>query len=322
MGETTNEVRSVEDLNRSKTESSRVSSVPQSNEAGTDTSQKATEIRSGIEETRSNLSATIDALQDRLDPSRIAEQVKDQIREKATEAYDTAKEAIREATIGKAGKIMSSVSDAVTEMTGRAGTAVSESSSSAVQYIRDNPVPFALLGIGLGMLAMNKRQTRPSSSRTASGNVTGGVGGSVQSAASTVADSARAAAERTTSALNSAAGNLKDAASSAADTARQQFQNVNEQARQGARTVSDLYNNTMQDSPLTAGIAAFAAGALVGIALPSTQVESQYMGAARDRLVDQAKSVAQDTAGKVGRITEEAGQTLKDAAQKEGLVSS
>ena len=140
--------------------------------------------------------------------------MKDQIREKATEAYDTAKSAVKEATIGRAEKIMSSVSETVSDMTGRAGTAVSDSSSSVVQYIRENPVPFALLGIGLGMLAVNKRRSEPAyrySPGPSSGsfqpgssqlidrakNVAGGVADSAREAASTVADSARTAADRT-----------------------------------------------------------------------------------------------------------------------------
>ena len=72
---------------------------------------------------------------------------------------------------------------------------------------------------------------------------------------------------------------------------------------------------------MTLGIAALAAGALVGLSLPTTRVEGEYMGEARDRLMDQAKSVAQDTADKVQRVAGEAGRTFKDAAQKEGLVT-
>ena len=37
--------------------------------------------------------------------------------------------------------------------------------------------------------------------------------------------------------------------------------------------------------------------------------------------MDQAKSVASEAAGKVQHVAEEAGKTLKDAAQKEGLTS-
>ena len=289
MGETTNEVTSAA--------------------TASDSTEEASEIRSGIEQTRSNLSATIDALQDKLDPSRIAEQVKDQIREKATEAFDTAKSAVKEATIGKAEKIMSSVSDAVSDMTGRAGTAVSDTSSSAMQYIRDNPVPFALVGLGLGLLAMNKRRTGPSSSYSDT-RPDASLANRAQDLASGVAASARGAAST-----------VRDAASSAADTTRQQFHDVSDQARKGAQVASDRIQGTFQENPLALGIASLAAGALVGLSLPITQIEGEYMGEARDRLVGQAKSVAQDVVGKVQRITEEAGTTVKNVAQKEGLVA-
>lgn len=283
MGETTNEVTPV---------------------AGE--SSHATEIRSGIEQTRSNLGATIDALQDKLDPTRIAEQVKDQIREKATEAFDSAKTAVKEATIGKAGEIMSNVSDAVTDMTGRAGTAMSNTGSSVVHYIRDNPIPFAFVGIGLGLLAMKKRRTEPSSHQSDS-RPDPSLANSVRKAASGVVDSA--------------ATSVRDAASSAADTTRQQFHHVSDRARQGARMASDRLKGTLQDNPMALGMAALAAGALVGLTLPSTRVEGEYMGEARDRLVGQAKSVAQDVVGKIQSVTKEAGQTVKSAAQKEGLVA-
>jgi ElaB/YqjD/DUF883 family membrane-anchored ribosome-binding protein len=329
MGEATNEIGAVDEFSRATVD------------AG-DEGAEATQIRSGIEKTRSNLSETIDALQERLDPSRIAEQVKDQIREKASEAYDTAKSAVREATIGKAEKIMSSVGEAVTDMTGRAGTAVSETSSSVVQYIRDNPVPFALLGIGLGMLAMNKRPARqvsyggssnvPPNEYGGSGSTessltdrardaVSGVANTARGAATSVGDSARAAAERTTGAVTSAANTVRDAAGNAVDATRRQFHDVSGQARQGAQVASDRFKSTLQDNPMALGFAALAAGALVGLSLPTTRVEGEYMGEARNRLVDQAKSVAQDAAGKVQRVTEEAGRTFKDAAQKEGLVS-
>src|SRR3954451_6992914 len=189
MGEGTDEVRSRGEFRQSDMESSSVTSA---SEAGSDAGNggaEVTQIRSGIEKTRADLSETIDALQDKLDPARIAEQVKDQIRDKAAEAYDTAKSAVKEATIGRAGKIVSSVSESVTEMTGAAGTAVSQTSSSVGQYIRDNPVPFALVGIGLGMLAFNKRQAQPSwGSPTSTGTDRG--------ATETITAKARAAADR------------------------------------------------------------------------------------------------------------------------------
>ncbi len=330
MGEATNEVRSINDLNRSKVEPLSGVSAPRGDEElGEEGGREATQIRIGIEQTRANLTETIDALQDKLDPSRIAEQVKDQIREKATEAFDTAKIAVKEATIGRAEKMVASVSETVTDMTGRAGTAVRD--SSIVQYIRENPIPFALVGIGLGILAVNKRRPEQSGYLSSNSNMEPNVyRGSATSGSSTtepsLTDRARGVvsgvAGTARGAATSVTDSVRDAASSAAETTRQQFDYVSGQARQGANLANDRLKNTLQENPLALGMAALAAGALVGLTMPSTRMEGEYMGEARDKLVSQAKSVAQDAADKVQRVAGEAGRTFKDAAQKEGLVTA
>ena len=92
------------------------------------------------------------------------------------ESVETAKEAVREATIGRAEKIMQNVSDTVKEVTqpaveavGRAaetagataqrvGSTVRDTGSTLVDTVRRNPVPAALIGLGLGMLFMNRRR--------------------------------------------------------------------------------------------------------------------------------------------------------------------
>ena len=331
MGEATDEVKFVDEFEAPIVKPSSGTPVTGTSEQGNEGGQRAAEIRSGIEQTRADLSDTIDALQEKLDPARIAEQVKGQIREKATEAYDTAKDAVKEATIGKAEKIMSNVSETVTNATERAGTAVRDTSSSVVDYIRENPVPFVLIGIGAGMLALSgrgKERSRYDWSRNTEGEAYGRSGtgdwstrqssltDTAREKASNVADTARAAAGRATDAVSSAATSVRDAA----DTTREQLNYVSDQARQGARVAGDRFKTTLQDNPLALGVAVLAAGAIVGLTLPTTRVENEYMGETRDRLMSQAKSVAHEAAEKVQRVTGEAGRTLKDAAQKEGLM--
>ncbi len=308
MGEAADEVRALRNPGEQTTGASRVSA-----EESSESSQEAAQIRSGIEQTRADLSQTIDALQEKLDPTRIAEQVKDQLKEKAAEAFDTAKHSVKEATIGRAEKIVSSVSEAVTDATGRAGTTVRDTSSTVVQFIRDNPIPFALLGVGVGMLALNKQKSAGPSYGLSD---TGSNGPSRPQ----LTDRARDLAGRATNVVSSAASSVRDAAGSAADTTRQQFTDLSDQATQKARAASGQFKNTLQENPMALGLAALTAGAVVGLTLPSTRIESEYMGETRDRLVDQARSVAHDAVDKVQRVTEEAGRTLKDAAQKEGLM--
>ena len=117
------------------------------------------QLRADIEKTRAGMSSTIDALQEKLAPERIMEQVKEKVQEHAAEAIDAAKHAVREATIGKAEHFMHNVNETVGDASRTVGRVVEE--SSILRMVRDNPFPFALIGAGLGMLAMNRRSERP-----------------------------------------------------------------------------------------------------------------------------------------------------------------
>jgi hypothetical protein len=113
----------------------------------------------------------------------------------------------------------------------------------------------------------------------------------------------RSATERAKGVFSAAASSTSDATSSAAGTTREQFGNVSDQARQGTRVATDRFNTTLQENPMALGVAALAAGAIFGLTLPATRVEGEYMGEDRDRLVDHARSLAQESAGKVQRAT-------------------
>ena len=78
---------------------------------------------------------TIDAIQDRLSFSNIS----DQVSEHVNNAVETAKEAVYDATIGKAVYFMKNIGNEI-------------SGSSMVRTAKDNPLPFILLGLGAGML--------------------------------------------------------------------------------------------------------------------------------------------------------------------------
>jgi len=86
------------------------------------------QIRERIEQTRGEMSETIDAIQDRLDPDRLKEQVK---------------ESVRAATIGRAEHMVSDVQENAREK-----------GSDMLETIKDNPIPAALIGIGLGWMLM------------------------------------------------------------------------------------------------------------------------------------------------------------------------
>lgn len=311
----------------------------QVSEADVEAELEAAQIRSDIEQTRAEMGDTIDALQQKLDPSRIAEQVKVELREKVGEAYESAKQTVKEATIGRVEKMATNVTDAISDVSQRAGAAVSDTGSSIVQVIRENPLASTLVGVGLGMMLANARSSRRSYSASWDRDRRGSYAypysaGDRYSSAERfssrgesaygdtgLSDSAHGVLDTAKDAVSSAASSVKETAGNVADATREQVSHVADQARYGARAAGDWFQATLQENPLVLGIAALAAGAIVGLSFPSTRVESQYMGQAADQVVDRAKSLARDTAEKVQHVAQEAGRTMKDAAQKEGLTT-
>ena len=123
------------------------------------------EIRADIEETRREMGGTLNQLGDRLEPSHLVEQ---------------AKENVREATIGRVEETAKGMSDMV------------------IDTIKNNPIPAALAGAGLALLWANRSkgdaQTQfQYSSQSPSTNSGMDLGTKVGEAASTVGSTARGA---------------------------------------------------------------------------------------------------------------------------------
>ena len=115
-----------------------------------DTDQVGTaEIRSQIEHTRAELGQTIDAIQDRLSPRRVVQE---------------AKETISDATLGRARRLASRVSDAV-------NANGSPRVSSIIEKARRNPTIAALVGVAVSAfaLALMTRSRRPRLAKTLGG---------------------------------------------------------------------------------------------------------------------------------------------------------
>lgn len=109
------------------------------------------QIRAEIEQTREQLSGTIDAIQAKLSPDNLkeqalegVEQVRDRVMETARDAAEHAIDHARDRTIGRA-------EDFVDDAKGVGYT--------VIDTIRDNPVPAALAALGIGWLLMEGRNS-------------------------------------------------------------------------------------------------------------------------------------------------------------------
>jgi hypothetical protein len=271
------------------------------------------QIKAQIEQTRSQMGETIDAIQERLSLSNISEQVTETV----NSAIETAKDTAYDATIGKAVNFMRNVGDEVSQ-------------SGAFRVVKRNPFPLALIGLGAGLLAYqsyggkNRRRGNgrtygrgfyedrslaenyetPGSRKRGMGQTAGrafeGISGKANSALETVSSSAGAAYESVSGAVNNAYTGAEELAHRAYD-----------RAGEYGSLAQEKYDQYLEERPLALGALALAVGAAVGFSVPSTRYEGQLMGEARENLMHRAQDAAGSLVDKAKQVASEAGETIK-----------
>ncbi len=298
-----------------------------------ETSDDTEKIRTDIVETRSQMSETIDAIQEKLSFSNISEQVKDGVSEHINSAIQTAKDSVYDATLGKVGNVMNYVNKGMNEV----------ADTKLGHTIRKNPLPIALIGLGLGMLYMNKSEKRSQyrynrnqndydydredgyNRREFSSRDNQSAMRDNQSTMSTAQNKLSDTAGAVSDTVSNAAGAVSDTVSDVAGKAYKQVGNIGSQVKDVAGSAQDQYEYYMDENPLAVGAVALALGAAVGISIPSTRFEGELMGETRDNLmqkaeetargtIDKVKSVAGEVTEKVKNVAGEVAQTVKDSA--------
>jgi hypothetical protein len=264
------------------------------------------ELRAEIRETRERMGDNLEQLGERLNPSNIKDRVKQDI---------------RDATIGKVENMAQNAADQLDD----ARQSIGEARRNVVDVVRENPIPAAMVGIGLGWIAYNVRQrTSQGSSPYASGrsgrSARGWYGGySGREYGSGYAGRGGYAGEDTGE--ESTTDRVRDQASELSEKAQQTASEWADRTRYQARRVEDRF----YENPLAIGAAALTLGMAAGLAIPETRKEDELMGGARDRLADRTREMVEDTKDKVENVVERAADqaqnTTRTAAREEGLTS-
>jgi hypothetical protein len=234
-------------------------------------------------------------------------------KEAALNAAESAKDAARTAA------------DRMETMAHDAQEAIVDAGQAVVETARKNPLPLALAGfgvacagVGITLLVLNAREdarkpSQPSGRRrqgqqgqqrgaqlgAGSGNgqqqqsarTTASVGSSLQRTLGNVGDEASRIAQRAQSSIGEATR-----------TAGQALGKVVEEAKVQGRRAGTALEETYESNPLAVGAAVLAAGTILGLALPSTRREDEWLGEGRDQVVSKAKDLAKDAMEKVDRI--------------------
>jgi ElaB/YqjD/DUF883 family membrane-anchored ribosome-binding protein len=266
------------------------------------------EIRRDIARTRAEMAETMYVIRQRLSPEYLKQQAKD-------------------ATVGRAKE---AVDDARSQVKGIR--------QSAMETIRQNPVPAAMVALGLGWLIVEGKgpsteyepscyspgysrvdrfsgrvqgeywegnmaeQSMTSKARLAAEEKAGQVGDMVEQAQERVAhfsDEAKAKAEE-----------LRDETRAKAEELRVEVQQQAEYAK--SRVGEYVHQN-----PLAAAAIALAAGAALGAMVPETPQEDALMGEQHDRLMSRVEERAHDTLERAQHVVEKAAQEAKETAEEE-----
>ena len=212
------------------------------------------EIQAEIARTRGDMDATLQAIEQRLTPGQLVDQGLDYLRNSGAKEF----------------------------------------ASNLSGSVKNNPLPVALVGIGIAWL-MATGNRRPSYAHAPSESSGSGM--------------MRHASERMSS--------TKDRLSQSAQSARERVgqigqaaRNQAERVRYQAERVRTGYDSIVRDQPLALGAIGLAIGACLAAAAPRTRPEDELMGEASDRLTEQAKQIGKQQLEKAQQVAAKA----KDAA--------
>lgn len=269
-----------------------------------DTARRTEEIRAEIEQTREDMSETIEAIQEKLRPGNIVANATDRVKQATTERVRNMAESASE------------TAQSAMETTRRyAGDVMSGSSSSKV-------IPAAMIGIGAAWLLIDRIRNRDDDYGRRGynyGEERGGsrygvgryepaeyyAGGGYREYDEGVEYAGEYASERT--------GGASERYRRVTSKAGEAVSGARESAVRTGRRARGQFERLLHDNPLMVGAAALVVGAAVGLALPETERENEWMGEAKENVIDRAQDMAR---GAASRAQEAAGDVAGELASR------
>lgn len=280
--------------------------------SGTADDRSPDEIERDIRHTRDEVSSTLDAIQSKLTPGQMMDQALNYMRSSLPADF---------------------------------GRNLNES-------VRNNPIPVALVGIGLAWMMMSGRRGSIGSSSGASihdsmhgsmhDSMHGSISGSMSSSMSSMhgdgsssggmmqgmRDSAQHMADRTREMtgsardrLSSTAAGARESIASTAAGARDRMTDIAHRSRDQMSRARAGMSQVIDEQPVVVGALGVALGAMLGAALPSTRQEDQLMGEMRDDLMARAGSMARDyadrAAGQARNVSQQAAERMHRAVDEQ-----
>ena len=243
------------------------------------------QIQADIQRTRADLDRTLTQLERRLEPRRLMDQGIDFLRDNGAREYFS--------NLGQAAK--------------------------------DQPLPIALVGVGLAWMMMTNGRVRESrhdsralgdtlgSAAASAGERIGEGVDAMSSRASELTGKVSGAASQLASQTRDAAQRTSQSLAAAADATRARAAQVGEATRESAQKLRNGYDRLVSEEPLALGAIGLVLGAVLAAAAPRTRPEDEWMGSSSDKLLDDAKRVGTEKLQEVKDAISEASERASEA---------
>lgn len=195
-------------------------------------------IREDIERTRSELSSDVDALTDKVSPSRAAHRQADRVRS----AFTSAKDAVMGTASDQAHRVgdrVSGTGHSIGDRLSDTGHAIGEAPTAVRDSARGNPLAAGLVAFGIGLLVASalpstrREQDLARSAKEQAAPLVDEVKEGARQLADDLKQPAQEAASHVTEQAKEAGQQIKQEATSAAQDVREDAQGVQQQVREG-----------------------------------------------------------------------------------------
>jgi hypothetical protein len=238
--------------------------------------QSPDELEHSIERTQERIAERIDELSKRLSPTHIKDQ-----------AVQTLNDSLN----------ITGLQHMVKDLRGVLGDGAKDSSAKILEGVKHNPLSVALMGVGVGVVALGGAMAVRTDSKTYSPRTV-----------------KRPYDERLRGMMDTIEGGYEN--SHHDSKISKTVQDAKQMVSDNAHKAKDGLSHVIDAQPLAVGAVALLAGAAVGLLLPRTRYEDSVMGERSDQLISQAKGKASEVVDVAKSTVSDVLQTAKDTASE------
>jgi hypothetical protein len=203
----------------------------------------------------------------------------------------------------------------------KASDKTSDFLSDLSEAVKRNPLPAALVGMGVMWLFGNRSQFGGAGSDLAR-NFGQNTGSLLRSASSDVQSGVLTASQAASDRIASGVDAVKDGASRMSETVSSSFEPVPAMLGDAFDNVRDNLSEAFRRQPLALGVLGLALGAGVAASMPVSDAENEYLGDTSDLVKAKAGEIFEEKSQEAVEIGAKVIDAVADEAEKQGLTPS